>query len=294
MYDVIIIGMGIGGITAGIYAKQANMKMLMFEGRMPGGILNNINVIENYPALPQVKGMDFAANLLKQVTDMEMEYKNEAVLKIEIKKDKKIVHADSGIYETKNIIMATGRKPRFLGLENEKDLLGKGLSTCALCDGSFYKGKNIAVVGGGNSALQEAIYLSKVVNKIYLLVRKDTFRGNKRLSNEVLKNDKIEVKFNTEIKQINEIDGVVKDVTLNNGETIDAVGVFIYAGFTPDSDLVKDLGITNESGYIVVDHNCETKIEGLYAVGDIISKELYQLITAANEGAVAITHITKK
>lgn len=294
MYDVIIIGMGIGGISAGIYAKQANMKMLLFEARMPGGILNNINQIDNYPALPEVMGYDFAANLLKQVTDMGMEYKNEEVDKIEIKDDKKIVYAKSGVYETKNIIIATGRKPKFLGLDNEKDLLGKGVSTCALCDGNFYKGKDIAVVGGGNSALQESLYLSKLANKIYLLVRRDTFRGNKKLSDAVLANEKIEVKFNCEIDSIKEENGIVEKVTLNTKEELEVSGVFIYAGYTPDNKLVQDLGVTNDLGYIQVDKNYETKIEGLYAVGDIIEKDLYQLVTAAAEGAIATTHITKK
>ncbi len=294
MYDVIIIGMGIAGVSAGIYSKQANLKILMFEGKMPGGILNNIDQVNNYPGLTVIKGYDFSENLLNQVNELNIPYKNEEVLKIEIKKDLKTVHTKNDKYETKNLILATGRKPKFLGLNNERDLLGRGLSTCALCDGMFYKDKDIIVVGGGNSALQEALYLSKIVNKIYLLVRKPHFAANEGLIKQVEKNAKIEVKFNSKIDKINEIDNKINNVLLNTGEKLLVAGVFIYVGYTPDNVLIENLAITDDKGYVIVNENFETKINGLYAVGDIVKKDLYQLVTAASDGAIAATHISKK
>lgn len=294
MYDVIIIGMGIGGITAGIYTKQANLNVLMFEARMPGGILNNIDNVDNYTGFPSIKGPDFAMNLLEQVNKLEIPFKNEEVIKINVTGDIKKVYTKNSIYETKNIVIATGRKPKFLGLDNESKLLGKGLSTCALCDGNFYNGKDIAVVGGGNSALQEALYLSNIVNKIYLIVRRNEFRANKTLENLVKANPKIEIKFETKIEKINEVDGVVKNIELNTNEIIDVSGVFLYVGYTPDNKLIKHLDILDETGYIVVDEFQESKIEGIYGVGDIIKKDLYQLINAASEGALAANHIINK
>ena len=174
MYDLIIIGMGIGGITAGIYAKRGNLNVLLIDKGMPGGMLNNIEQISNYPGLMNVKGADFSNKLFEQVKDLEIPYKFEEVTKLEVEKETKKVLTNKGEYITKNIIIATGSKPKYLGLDNEKDLLGRGISTCATCDGAFYKDKPIAVVGSGSSALQESLYLAKICEKIYLLNRKDS------------------------------------------------------------------------------------------------------------------------
>ncbi len=294
MYDVVIVGMGIGGVTSGIYARQANLKVLMLESKIPGGILNNINKVENYTGLPSILGYEFADNLTKQVEHLKIPYKIETVEKIEVLNDKKLIHTNKEVYETKNIIFATGRKPKFLGVDKEKDLLGKGLCTCATCDGMFYKDKDVAVVGGGNSALQEALYLANIVNKIYLLVRKDHFRGSELLVEAVKNNEKIEIMFESQIEKINETDGKIESILLNTGKTINVSGVFIYVGYAPDTSLIKHLDIVCENGYVLVDENYETKVKGLYAVGDVIKKELYQLITAAAEGALAATHIANK
>jgi len=172
MYDLIIIGMGVSGISAGIYAKRAGLNVLMLEGSAPGGIINSISKIENYPGIKEISGPDLAYNLFEQVNDLNIEFKLEKVTDVIIE-DIKTIKTINNIYQSKYILIASGRRPKLLGIKNELDFLGKGISTCALCDGAFYKGKDIAVVGGGSSALTEAIYLSKIVNKVYLIHRSE-------------------------------------------------------------------------------------------------------------------------
>ena len=294
MYDIIIIGMGISGITAGIYGSRAGKKVLMFEGSMPGGLINTIDTISNYPGLSNIKGTDLAINLLKQVNDLAIPYKMEEVNDIKIDNNIKIVITNNGEYKCHNLILAMGRKPKFLGLDNEKDLLGRGLSTCATCDGNFYKGKDVAVVGSGDSALQETLYLSKVVNKIYLIVRSDKFKANEEFIKKVNNLSNIEILFNSEIKEIKEEDNKINQVILNNGKIIDVKGVFIYAGFIPNSELVSKLNILDKDGYVIVNDKYESNINGIYAIGDIIKKDLYQVVTGASDGANVITYINLK
>lgn len=294
MYDVIIVGMGIGGITAGIYAKRANLNVLLLDKSAPGGLLNNIDLISNYPGFIDIKGPDLALKLFEQVKSIEIPYKLEEVIKIKVNEDIKEVITNSNTYQTKNIIIATGTHPKFLGLDNEKELLGRGLSTCALCDGTFYKDKVIAVVGNGNSALQESLYLAKLAKKVYLLNRKDSFKGEEYLQDKVKNKENIEIKYNVSITKYNEVDNKIESVLLSNNEEIKVSGVFIYVGYKANSELVNELDITNGDGRIIVDNNCETKIKGLYAVGDVNDKGIYQLITASNDGVIAIANINKK
>ena len=294
MYDVIIVGMGIGGITAGIYAKRANLNVLLLDKSAPGGLLNNIDLISNYPGFIDIKGPDLALKLFEQVKSIEIPYKLEEVIKIKVNEDIKEVITNSNTYQTKNIIIATGTHPKFLGLDNEKELLGRGLSTCALCDGTFYKDKVIAVVGNGNSALQESLYLAKLAKKVYLLNRKDSFKGEEYLQDKVKNKENIEIKYNVSITKYNEVNNKIESILLSNNEKIKVSGVFIYVGYKANSDLVNDLNIINADGRIMVDNNCETKIKGLYAVGDVNDKGIYQLITASNDGVIAIANITKK
>ena len=185
MYDIIIIGMGISGITAGIYAKRSNKKVLLIDKGMPGGLLNNIDKISNYPGLIDISGPDFAEILEKQVNNMDIPYVLEEVKDLDLKSEIKKVTTTNNTYETKKVILAMGRKPKYLGLDNEKALLGHGLSTCAMCDANFYKNEDIAIVGTGNSALQEALYLANIVNHIYLINRREGFRGEDMLVEEV-------------------------------------------------------------------------------------------------------------
>ena len=290
MYDIIIIGMGISGITAGIYAKRNNKKVLLIDKGMPGGLLNNIDKVSNYPGLPEVSGETFAENLEKQVNLLNIPFVLEEVKELDLNKDIKHVITDKNTYQAHKVILAMGRKPKFLGLDNEKDLLGKGLSTCAVCDAFFYKDAPIAIVGSGNSALQEALYLANIVSKIYLINRRDIFRGEESLVNEVKNNTKIEIIYNANITSMNEDNNKLSSITLDNGNSLDVKGVFIYIGYRPATEFVPKQ-ILDENNYIKVNEKLETPIKDVYAIGDIIKKDTYQLITAASDGARVITNM---
>ncbi len=293
MYDVIIIGMGIGGITAGIYGKRAGLNVLMFEKSAPGGMLQKIDKIQNYPGFSEISGPDLALNLFNQVKKVGVPFKFEEVIDVEITEEYKKVITKNGTYEAKNIIVATGRTPKYLGLDNEKDYLGRGLSTCASCDGNFYKGEDVAVVGSGNSALQESLYLANIVNKVYLLHRGVNFKGDDALVEKVRNTQNIEIVDGVNIKKINEVEGKIESVTLDNEKTINVKGVFIYIGYKPDTEMFKKLDITNINGDIIVSENFETEIDGLYAIGDCAKKDVYQLVTAASDGCIAVSDIEK-
>ena len=293
MYDVIIIGMGIGGITAGIYAKRAGLNVLMFEKSAPGGMLQKIDKIQNYPGFSEISGPDLALNLFNQVKKVGVPFKFEEVIDVEITEEYKKVITKNGTYEAKNVIVATGRTPKYLGLDNEKDYLGRGLSTCASCDGNFYKGEDVAVVGSGNSALQESLYLANIVNKVYLLHRGVNFKGDDALVERVRNTKNIEIVDGVNIKKINEVEGKIESVTLDNEKTINVKGVFIYIGYKPDTEMFKKLDITNINGDIIVSENFETEIDGLYAIGDCAKKGVYQLVTAASDGCIAVSDIEK-
>ena len=290
MYDIIIIGMGMSGITAAIYAKRANKNVLLIDKSMPGGLLNNIDSINNYPGLPNISGPDFAAKLLEQITMLNIPYKIEEVIDLQLKGQTKKVKTPNNEYTAKKIILAMGRKPKYLGLKSEKELLGHGLSTCALCDGFFYRGKDVAVVGTGNSALQETIYLSKLVNKIYLINRRDGFRGDAMLVDDIKAISNIEIIYNANIASINAKDDRLESITLDNQTTIPVAGLFIYIGFTPATEIV-DSQILDAEGYIKVDENLKTPIADVYAIGDCIKKDVYQLTTAASDGTRVISNM---
>ena len=293
MYDVIIIGMGIGGITAGIYGKRAGLNVLMFEKSAPGGMLQKIDKIQNYPGFSEISGPDLALNLFNQVKKVGVPFKFEEVIDVEITEEYKKVITKNGTYEAKNVIVATGRTPKYLGLDNEKDYLGRGLSTCASCDGNFYKGEDVAVVGSGNSALQESLYLANIVNKVYLLHRGVNFKGDDALVERVRNTKNIEIVDGVNIKKINEVEGKIESITLDNEKTINVKGVFIYIGYKPDTEMFKKLDITNINGDIIVSENFETEIDGLYAIGDCAKKDVYQLVTAASDGCIAVSDIEK-
>lgn len=287
MYDIIIIGMGISGITAGIYAKRSNKKVLIVDKGMPGGLLNNIDKISNYPGLIDISGPDFATILENQVKSMDIPYVLEEVKEVKLDNEVKEVITTNKTYKAKKVILAMGRKPKYLGLDNEKDLLGRGLSTCAMCDANFYKNEDIAIVGTGNSALQEALYLANIVNNIYLINRRDGFRGEEMLVSEVKNNPKIKIIYNANIESMNEENNKLSSITLDNGNTLNVKGVFIYIGYRPATEFIPQ-EILDENGYIKVNDKLETPLKGVYAIGDIIKKDTYQLVTAASDGARVI------
>lgn len=290
MYDIIIIGMGISGITAGIYAKRSNKKVLLIDKGTIGGLLNNIDKVSNYPGLLEIEGFAFADALEKQIKALDIPYVFEEVTKLELDGEIKFVKTNKNTYEAKKVILAMGRKPKYLGLDNEKDLLGKGLSTCAVCDAYFYKNEDIAIVGTGNSALGEALYLSNIVNHIYLINRRENFRGDELFVNKVKNNHKIEVIYNANIKSMNEENNKLSSITLDNGKKLNVKGVFIYIGYRPATEFLPK-NILAENGYVKVNEKLETPINNVYAIGDIIEKDTYQLITAASDGARVITNM---
>lgn len=293
-YDAIIIGMGIAGITAAIYAKRAGNNILILEKERPGGILNGIDQIDNYPGFTTISGPDLSYKLFEQINELNIPYKMEEVVEITLENKMKIVKTAKEKYRCKNVLIATGRSPILLGLPKEKELMGHGISTCALCDGNLYKDKTVAVLGGGNSALQEALYLSKLVKKLYLIHRRDEFRADHQLIDQIKETKNIEIIYNAQITAYEEENNCLKGIILNEEKKVLVDGLFIYIGYTPKTDFASSLGITNEVGYIEVDENYETKVAGIYGAGDIIIKKVYQLVTAAAEGATAAIRFSRK
>ncbi len=292
MHDIIIVGMGISGITAAIYAKRANMDVLLIDKGMPGGLLNKIDKISNYPGLIDIKGEDFANLLEKQVKMLDIPYVLEEVKGFELDGDVKKVITSKKTYEAKKVILAMGRRPKYLGLSEEENLIGRGLSTCAVCDAYFYKDRDVAVVGTGDSALSEALYLANIVNHIYLINRREGFRGSKSLVDKVKNNEKIEIIYNANIKHMNKNDNKLSSIALDNGMDIPVCGVFLYVGYAPATDIVPKK-ILDDNGYIKVNEVYESSINGVYAIGDVVKKSAYQLITAAADGAKVILNLKK-
>ena len=292
MYDLIIIGMGVSGISASIYAHRAGMKVLLLEGSAPGGTINTITKIENYPGISKISGPDLAYNLFEEVNNLGIEYKLEKVTDV-ILEEVKRVKTTNNVYEAKYLLIASGRRPKMLGLKDEEKFLGKGISTCALCDGALYKNSDVAVIGGGSSALSEALYLANVVHKVYLIHRRNEFRGEDTLIKEVEKKDNIELILNNEAKELVVEDNVLKGLILKDNRKIEVKGIFIYIGFIPNTDFLESTDIKREDGYILVDEHHETNIKGVYASGDVVKKEIYQMINAASEGAEAVVYMTK-
>ncbi len=293
IYDIIIIGAGPGGISAAIYAKRSGLKVLVLESKMLGGLINYTNIVDNYPGFPQVTGPKLAEAMLEHFNSLNIEIKYENVVDLILDNDKKVI-TNKGEYLCKNVIIATGRMRRSLNVPGEKDLRGGGISYCAMCDGHFYKDKDVIVVGAGDSALEEAIYLSKIVKSVTMLVRGKTLTGAKSLIQEVEQAKNINIIYNVTIEELLNKDNKLTGVRLNSGKELTAEGIFVYIGFDPILPFKSDIGIEREKGYILVKDNFETNIPGVYAIGDIIKKELYQIISAEYEGARAATDIARK
>ena len=294
MYDIIIIGAGPSGMSAALYALRANKKVLLLEKECFGGQIINASNIENYPALPNVSGYDFATNLYNQIKSLGVILKYEEVLEVT---DKKEVITIKDTYKGKNIIIATGLKKRKLNLENEDKLLGSGISYCATCDGNFYKNKNVAVVGGGNTALEDALYLSNSASKVYLIHRRDNFRGEKKLISEVKEKNNIELILNSNITKIigeDNLNSIEITDNRNNISKLEIDGLFIAIGNIPDNNRFKNIIDLDENGYIIANANLKTKTDNIYVAGDTRVKTLRQLVTATSDGAIAVTEITKE
>ena len=293
MYDLIIVGLGAAGISAAIYAKRSNLKVLCLEKGMPGGIINYIDKIDNYPALPNISGADFSYKLYEHLISLNIEYKLETVLNVFKEQNTFKVKTKEAIYETKKVIIASGRKARKLGLANEEKFLGRGISYCAVCDGAFFKNQTIAVVGSGRSAVQETLYLSSFAYKIYMLIRKDKLKVEEPLLEKLKAKKNIEIIYNTTVTSLNG-EEKLSSLTIkkeNKEENLEVSGLFIYIGYEPNITYLNNFNIFDNEGYIKVNAKYETEIHGLYAVGDNVKKDYYQIITAMYEGTVAALNV---
>ena len=289
MYDIIIIGAGPAGLTSAIYALRANKKVLVLESNMVGGQIVNTLDIENYPCNPHISGFDFSNNLKKQAEELGAEIKFEKVDSVEDGELKK-VKTSVGEYTAKAIIIASGLENKTLNLPNENELVGKGVSFCATCDGNFFRGKTVAVVGGGNTALEDTLYLSNIVEKVYLIHRRNEFRGDEKTVNLIKNKENVEFVLESNISSVNGTNTLESiDVVNNNGETrnLSISGLFIAIGKKPNIEYLNGLINTDESGFILSNESCKTNVEGIFVAGDIRTKSVRQLVTATGDGAVA-------
>ncbi len=294
MYDIIIIGAGPAGLTSALYALRANKKVLVLEAKTYGGQIVNASLVENYPGIKSISGFEFATNLYNQIKDLGGEIKFETV--INITEDKKVT-TNKETYEAKAIIIATGAENRKLNIDKEVDFIGKGVSYCATCDGNFYKNKIVAVNGGGNTALEDAIYLSNIASKVYLIHRREEFRGEDKYLEELKTKNNVEFILNSNVVSLNGNERLESiNVKNNDGsiKTIEINGLFIAIGQTPKNEIFANLIDITEQGYIKSEDGVHTNIPGIYVAGDTREKELRQLTTAVGDGAIAATTAIKE
>lgn len=292
-YDTIIIGAGPGGMTAATYTSRANMSVLMIDRGIYGGQMNNTAEIENYPGFDLVLGPDLSEKMYASATKFGAEYAFGAVTHVEaLENGTWHVVTDMDEYESNSVIIATGAAYKELGVPGEKALLGRGVSYCAVCDGGFFRGQEVVVVGGGDSAIEEATYLAGIVDHVTVIHRRDTLRAQKILQDRAFANEKIDFVWNTVVEEIvdadNKVAGVnVVDLATNEKKFIPAAGVFIYVGVLPVSEPFTDLGVTDQAGWVITDDGMRTNRPGLFAIGDIRDKALRQITTAVGDGAIA-------
>lgn len=285
-HKVVILGSGIAGMTAGIYLKRGGLDVLVVEDNIPGGVLNEIPSIENYPGYEEISGPDLAMNIYNQLTKLGVKILNKKITSIDL--NNKIINNN---IKYEYLVIATGRKSRMLSLEHEKELLGKGISTCALCDGFFYKDKKVAVVGGGSSSLTEALYLSKICKEVIIIHRRDKLTSDKYLIDKVNSTKNIKVLYNSNITKYNQNNNKLTSVIINNKDNLEVEGVFLAIGSIPNSEIFN---VNKDNNYIIVDSNYMTNIDKVYAIGDVIKKDYYQLSTAASDAVVAASNIIKR
>lgn len=298
MYDVIIIGSGPAGLSAAIYAQRARLNVLVIEKQpLSGGQILNTYDVDNYPGMPGIGGFEMGMKFREHADKLGAQIVNETIIQVILEGKTKKVITESQTYETKTVVIATGAKHRKLDVPGEKELTGMGVSYCATCDGAFFRGKDTAVIGGGDVALEDALFLARTCNKVYLIHRREEFRGAKILQQKVMEAENIEVIWDTVVEQING-DGMVESISLynrkkDNRDILAVNGVFVAVGIEPETDLfMGQVGMTS-GGYIEAGEDCRTDVEGVFAAGDVRTKQLRQVITAAADGANAITSIEK-
>jgi len=296
IYDVLIIGAGPAGITAAIYAKRANLKVAMFEKDTPGGQLSKYNEIENYTGAKKVAGYELATMMIDHAYELDIEVIYDEVLEVKLEGSLKKLITPNQNYETKTVIIASGNVPRRLGVENEDKLAMNGISWCAICDGPLYKERKVVVIGGGNSAVEEASYLATLATHVTLVQNLDFLTADKKAQDILLKHQNVDIYYGSTVNKFLMNDQGLTGVEIKTKEglkTIDADGVFEYVGLIPVTDFVKDLGITDKWGYIKANEKMETEVPGVYAAGDVIVKQIRQVVTAAADGAIAAQNALK-
>lgn len=292
VYDVIILGSGPAGLTAGIYAKRAGMKVAVVEKATPGGQVTTTYEVCNYPGFEKISGIDLATKMFTQASNIGVDILFEEVKDTILEGDIKQVITYNGTYQAKTVIICLGAAARRLNLDNERNYIGKGISYCATCDGTLFKDKVVAVVGGGNTAIEDAIYLSNLAKKVYLIHRRDQFRAETILSQSLQKQPNIEYVLNSVVTAISG-DSIIRKVTVSNlqdktQKDIELDGLFVAIGRGPDTDIVHGVKL-DDKGYIIVDEKMQTSITGVYACGDIRNTQLRQIVTACSDGAIAAT-----
>ena len=295
MYDVIIIGAGIAGLTAAIYVRRSNKTVLVLEGQAYGGQIINTLQIENWPGDYGVSGVDLMQKIYKQATELGAEVEFEEVEVVEKVGEDFVIKTEDGEYKAGAVILAVGAEDKKLGIEREMELTGRGVSYCATCDGAFYKGKNVAVIGGGNTALYDAVYLADIADKVYVVHRRDKFRGDAVLVEKLKRKENVEFVLGYVPEQIlgdDKVAGVKlvpsgKVDSVTSERTLDVDGVFVAIGKKPATEKFAELVKLDENGYIVASEDCKTSCDGVYVAGDCRTKDIRQLVTAAADGAVA-------
>ena len=292
LYDVIVIGGGPGGYTAALYAARANLSVAILEKLSPGGQMGTTDVIDNYPGFPQgVNGFELAMQMKEGAERFGAQTQLAEVTQVELAGQVKTVHTSGGDYQARTVALATGAHPRELGLPGERELRGRGVSYCATCDGMFYRGKTVVVVGGGNTAVSDVLYLSRLCEKVYLVHRRDTLRASKVYLDPLQKAENVEFVWDSEVKQLLR-DQAVTGVRVRNKKTgeerdIPCGGVFVAVGYLPNTELYRGQVELDEAGYVLADETTQTNLPGVFAVGDLRKKPLRQVVTAASDGAVA-------
>ena len=293
---VLIIGGGPAGYTAAIYASRANLSPVLYEGIQPGGQLTQTTDVENFPGYPNgIGGFEMMEDIKNQAIRVGADIRSGIVTKVDFsKRPFSVIIDDEKEIIAESVIIATGASAKYLGLPSEEKFKGMGVSACATCDGFFYRKKVVAVVGGGDSALQESLHLSNIAQKVYLVHRRSEFKAIKVLTDRVDEKSNIEKIMNANIVGYETNEEKLSGLLLDSGKKIDVDGLFVYVGFEPSTMFAKDLGITNDKGYIIVNDNFETSINGIYAVGDIIDKKVYQISTAIADGTMAAINVIEK
>lgn len=301
IYDVVIVGSGPAGLSAAIYAARGGLDFIVIESAYAsGGQVLNTSEVDNYMGFHNVDGFELGMKFKEHAENLGVEFVNKKVTQIKSNNDldKEVICEDGTVYKCQNIIIATGATPKKIGVEGEVEFMGKGVSYCATCDGSLFRGMEVAVVGGGDTALEDAIYLSKICKKVYIIHRRDVFRGAKSLEDRLLECENVEILWNTVVERINGLERVenlnVRNIQIDMPGELEVDGIFVAVGTTPNSQLLKGIVDMDDTGYVIAGEDCITSRNGIFAVGDVRKKPLRQIITAASDGANAIYALISK